>query len=294
MKRISSKKWQANLTMLIMGGLLGLSIACGSHSYVVQRQKLIAEMDNSLQTTVENHAAQWLAQDTIRSYVDLQQKLAAQISVRAYDKTFAAALKPSVADNSGIQVQVLEKRNAGFENELSEGYLLSDTIVWMAPQHAANMAASPMISFRGYIRCTPWTILQLSDQTLSLTLLVAFIVCGLLFRVLRRKDEQPSEQNEAIAFGDLTLDMHNGCFLDVSGNPLHLTPMQYALMEMFYLSPTHQLMKRDICDSLWPGKENADDTLYTLMRRLKPIVEGHSRLHISTDRGKAYQLDIMN
>ena len=50
MKRISSKKWQANLTMLIMGGLLGLSIACGSHSYIVQRQKLIAEMDNALQT----------------------------------------------------------------------------------------------------------------------------------------------------------------------------------------------------------------------------------------------------
>lgn len=68
--------------------------------------------------------------------------------------------------------------------------------------------------------------------------------------------------------------------------------MQYALMEMFYLSPSHQLARHDICQALWPGKENADETLYTLIRRLKPIIENNSNLRINTDRGRSYGLEI--
>lgn len=68
--------------------------------------------------------------------------------------------------------------------------------------------------------------------------------------------------------------------------------MQYTLMEMFYLSSSHLLFKSDICQSLWPGKDNADETLYTLIRRLKPIVEDNSNLRITTDRGRAYGLEI--
>lgn len=65
-----------------------------------------------------------------------------------------------------------------------------------------------------------------------------------------------------------------------------------TLMEMFYLSSSHLLFKSDICQSLWPGKDNADETLYTLIRRLKPIVEDNSNLRITTDRGRAYGLEI--
>ena len=89
--------------------------------------------------------------------------------------------------------------------KLSEGYLLSDTIVWMAPQHAANMAASPMISLqRLYTLVRLDYFATISDQTLSLTLLVAFIVCGLFFEYRVGEMSNRPEQNEAIAFGDLT------------------------------------------------------------------------------------------
>lgn len=73
---------------------------------------------------------------------------------------------------------------------------------------------------------------------------------------------------------------------------LKLTPQQYALMEMFFLSPTHILNRSDICESLWPGKINADETLNTLIRRLRPLVEENSNLKITTDRGRAYVLEI--
>ena len=81
-------------------------------------------------------------------------------------------------------------------------------------------------------------------------------------------------------------------FYNEQQEKLKLTPMQYTLMEMFYLSSSHLLFKSDICQSLWPGKDNADETLYTLIRRLKPIVEDNSNLRITTDRGRAYGLEI--
>lgn len=63
-------------------------------------------------------------------------------------------------------------------------------------------------------------------------------------------------------------------------------------MEMLWLSPSHQLSKAEICDALWPKKPDASETLYTLIRRLKPIIEEHSDLKIESDRGKSYGLTI--
>ena len=66
--------------------------------------------------------------------------------------------------------------------------------------------------------------------------------------------------------------------------------MQQQLMEMFFRSDTHLLTKTEICSTLWPKKEDASETLYTLIRRLKPIIEQHSDLKIESDRGRAYEL----
>ena len=68
--------------------------------------------------------------------------------------------------------------------------------------------------------------------------------------------------------------------------------MQQQLMEMLWQSPSHKLSKTEICDALWPKKEDASETLYTLVRRLKPIIEEHSNLKIEVDRGRAYGLTI--
>ncbi len=68
--------------------------------------------------------------------------------------------------------------------------------------------------------------------------------------------------------------------------------MQQQLMEMFFRNESHQLTKAEICDALWPKKDDANDTLYTMIRRLKPIIEEHSDLMIESDRGRAYKLKI--
>ena len=150
--------------------------------------------------------------------------------------------------------------------------------------------------FKAYARCSEATILGLSDQRpaallWSLTLLWAMFAWhrhrqrGML-QPLRRSVERGN------SFGGLTYSETESRFYAADGEAVQLTPMQHQLMEMFFRSPAHSLTKTEICDALWPKKPDANDTLYTLIRRLKPVVEQHSDLKIESDRGRAYELKI--
>ena len=69
-----------------------------------------------------------------------------------------------------------------------------------------------------------------------------------------------------------------------------LTPMQRQLMEMFVAPDSHRLSKHEICDVLWPKKDDANETLYALISRLKRELDKTSNYDIISDRGRAYVL----
>lgn len=126
------------------------------------------------------------------------------------------------------------------------------------------------------------TIISLSDQRPSMVLWSMVLLWGLFCLYQHRK------RLSLGLYGGLAL--QEGRFIDAKGCEVKLTPMQQQLMEMLWLSPSHQLSKAEICAALWPGKPDASETLYTLIKRLKPVVERHSSLRIASDRSKAYRL----
>ena len=128
------------------------------------------------------------------------------------------------------------------------------------------------------------TILSLSDQRPAMVLWSMALLWGLFCMNRYRRSMTLG------LYGGLTL--QEGNFVDAKGCIVKLTPMQQQLMEMLWQSPKHQLSKAEICDALWPKKPDASETLYTLIRRLKPIIEEHSDLKIESDRGKSYGLKI--
>ena len=128
------------------------------------------------------------------------------------------------------------------------------------------------------------TILSLSDQRPAMVLWSMALLWGLFCMNRYRRSITLG------LYGGLTL--QEGNFVDAKGCIVKLTPMQQQLMEMLWQSPSHQLSKAEICDALWPKKPDASETLYTLIRRLKPIIEEHSDLKIESDRGKSYGLKI--
>ena len=144
--------------------------------------------------------------------------------------------------------------------------------------------------FRAYARCSEATIFSLSDQRLT-AVLWSMTLLWAAFCFYRRRHEM-LQMAGMLQYGGLCFAEAEGTFYDAKGQRIKLTPMQQQLMEMFFRSEAHQLTKTEICDALWPKKLDASETLYTLIRRLKPVVEQHSNLKIESDRGRAYELTV--
>ncbi len=141
-------------------------------------------------------------------------------------------------------------------------------------------------AFQCYANCSMATVFGLSDQRLAITLaLLSFIT--LAFSLRRREKMMP----QRILVGGMTWDKERHRFYDKNQQELHLTPMQQQLMEMLLTADDHRLSKQTICATLWPKKPDASATLYTLVRRLKPILEQYFNLEISTERGGDYILN---
>ena len=125
------------------------------------------------------------------------------------------------------------------------------------------------VTFDTEAKCSAVMIWSLSDQRLSAWLSVmALLSLALSFR--GRRQLRP-----------ITMD---------SFSATHLTPMQRQLMEMFVASGSHRLSKHEICDALWPKKDDASETLYALISRLKRELDKTSSFDIISDRGRAYIL----
>lgn len=142
--------------------------------------------------------------------------------------------------------------------------------------------------FHCYAKCSTATIFSMSEQRPALALWTLAMLWA-AFCFFYRQREMPLTAGLQ-HYGGLNYSAREGRFFDAQGEYVRLTPMQQQLMEMFFRSDTHLLTKTEICSALWPKKEDASETLYTLIRRLKPIIEQHSDLKIESDRGRAYEL----
>ena len=144
--------------------------------------------------------------------------------------------------------------------------------------------------FKAYAHCSEATIFSLSDQRPTVVLWTLTLLWAAFCFYRHRKDA--IQLAGMLQYGGLCYAEAEKTFYDARGQRIKLTPMQQQLMEMFFRSGSHQLTKTEICDALWPKKPDASETLYTLIRRLKPVVEQHSDLKIESDRGRAYKLTI--
>lgn len=142
--------------------------------------------------------------------------------------------------------------------------------------------------FKAYARCSEATIFSLSDQRLTAVLWTLTLFWA-AFCFYRRR-QQVIQLAGMLQYGGLRYAESEGMFYDARSQHIKLTPMQQQLMEMFFHSPSYSLTKTEICDALWPKKPDASETLYTLIRRLRPVIEQYSDLRIESDRGRAYEL----
>ncbi|MBP7357804.1 MAG: winged helix-turn-helix domain-containing protein [Prevotella sp.] len=286
----------ANISLAFVCIFMILSFCMGAKQYTSTRDSIIANLNSALGKSVKMNAKNWLCRDTIQSYVKLQKSIGKEVTIHTSDRIFADALPKEIAkQNPQIQINVLRMdsfRGGGISaGKIDDGYLMSDTIMLVDNSRIYDTA----LSMRGYIYCPFTKVLYMSDMKVPLVFLLLALCFGVLSIVIKRNSKKtnlPSSQKDIVSFGGLVFCNEDNCIYDISHNRINFTPMEYSLMEMFYKSSSHFLLKKDICDALWPGKDNADESLYTLVRRLKQTLSECCNVKIMAVRGRAYQLEI--
>ena len=149
-------------------------------------------------------------------------------------------------------------------NEPSKVSFCSDTVSFRT--------AHERLYIRAYPNCSRATIFQ----TIPSALLAASLLWGMLSLLYLHRKKNAIEiavpAKHTVLFGNLSFSASSSQFYNEQKEEIYFTS----------------------CHNLWPGKENAKESLYTLVRRLKPIVENNTNLKIVTDKGGYYRLSLKN
>lgn len=286
--------------------MLVSSLIAGAGSYADAEAKIHADLNRALAQTLAYKGGELISNDTISACRQMQQVSSGSVSMMISDDYFSRCLSiPQLRDRAFISLCLVSDRNAvDIDGKLS-ATICGDTIL-LKPSSTAITNVS--VALRGYADCSFAMVFSMSDQRVPLLLSLASML-WLTFSLVRFRNRQNSLQPVTVAagitewgsadrqksmtsVGDMKFDDDNDVFVSSFGKEISFTPMQSELMKMFFMSATHRLEKKEICDALWHGKDNASESLYTMMRRLKPVVEQNSNLKIVVDRGKAYRLII--
>lgn len=271
------------LSVAVFLTLMLTSLLAGRHNYCTARNAITADLNQALAQTLKERKDYIITQDTIRAYKQLRKTSGGQVLIAVSDERFCRYLKDKRLQQAAfITFDVVDSDFQ--DNSLDEQAVCSDTLI-VKDKHAGETLA-----LKGYARLSVASILGMSDQRIPAACMIsAFLWAMLSWLYLRKKQEGP----EAVTgFGGLVYSEADRRFYTAAHTPIRFTPMQQQLMLLFWNAPSHSLTKEDICAALWPKKEDANDTLYTLIRRLKPIVEEHTNLKIVADRGRNYSLEI--
>lgn len=275
-----------NRRLLSVGVFLTLmltSLLAGHHNYCTVRNEITADLNQALAQTLKENRDYIITQDTIKTYKQLRQTSGGQVLIAVSDERFCHHLKNKRLQKTAfITFDVVDNR---YRNQLPDEHVICSDTLMVRDKHAGEILA-----LKGYARLSVASILGMSDQRIPAACMISAFLWAMLSWLYLRKKQEGSEA--VTGFGGLVYSEVDQRFYTAAHTPIRFTPMQQQLMLLFWNAPSHSLTKEDICATLWPKKEDANDTLYTLIRRLKPIVEEHTNLKIVADRGRNYSLEI--
>lgn len=293
---------KAYYSIVIFVTLLASSLITCVDSYVRTEAKIEQDLNHALTCMLTEKGGALVTADTIRAYRQLQTAASGSVSMVIEDECFARNLSiPQLRGKSYVSFDVLSPNDRASNDKQFAG-ISGDTVLFKLQTTAFDNIS---VALRGHAECSFATIFSLSDQTTSSTLMLIATLWGAYTFIYMRRSAAMSHQLQTLSFarnqtfstptnvisvGDMWLNGDENTFYNSSKEPIRLTPMQHKLMTMFFNATGNRLTKDEICTALWPKKDDPSETLYTLIRRLKPIVEANSNLRIEVERGRAYRL----
>ena len=282
---------KAYFSIIIFVLLTVSSVVTGTGNYMDAKDRIASDLNRALVRALVEKGGEWVTADTIRVCKQLQAQSTDVVAMLIRDELFTESLSiPELRGKSYVSFALIPQGGTQAVAWKGDAGVSGDTVV-MRPDVLQN--ADMQVAFRGNADCSFATVFGLSDQRLPVVLMLAAMLWGVFSMFyMRRRAVKPTVAANFQCVGGLQFDSSRNAFYTMSGDEMRFTPMQFELMRMFFSAEEHKLSKAEICAALWPGKPDASETLYTLIRRLKRVVEQDTNIKIEAERGRAYKLRV--
>lgn len=239
-------------------------------SYSTARQNIANDLNEAMFALADENSELWTRPDTVAAIRQMYETTHKPLIYQASDVNFRIT---SLKDEAYFTLALVDKKNSS--HKIGGNKIASDSIMLM-PQHTADGTA---IQVQGFADCSMASVFSASDQTLpGIFLSLSFLSMAGMF-VWRRKESETPETELIAVPATPSLDS------------VKLTPMQRRFAQMLLDAPDMKVDKRVLCETLWDSKSNAEESLYTLVRRTKTAL-AEANMEIVCNRGDSYELRV--
>ena len=257
--------------MLAPLALMIASLVTSCYSYSNAKQNIASDLNDAILALANENSDIWTRQDTIAALRQMHQTTHKPLIYQASDVNFR---NTALRDKAYFTLALVDKKNAA--PKIQGNKIASDSIM-LVPERATDGFA---IQVQGFADCSMASVFAASDQTLPGVLLTLSIISMASMLIWRRKEtKMPVTELAEISSAINPLD------------GIKLTPMQRQLTQLLLDAPEMRVDKATLCSTLWGNKSNAEESLYTLVRRTKSALSA-SNIEIICNRGDSYELRI--
>ncbi len=258
-------KLKAYHSFVLFSILMMSAVFSSVSNYRHAQYAIIKDMDQALSQTLRERQDHWITPDTIQNYRShLHIRLLKETSILSY----------VLEDNRK------EKNKKEYFTDNRDTRLLNSRQMLLGKH-----------TIQGFANISMADVFGMSNQRTPFSLTLAAVAWAIFAAFYHRRNQELSADCQMASVGTLVYSENDHTFYNKDRKQaIQFTPMQHQLMQMFFANEHHRLTKQEICDVLWPKKPDASETLYTLICRIKPIIECNCDLMIESERGKAYRL----
>lgn len=256
--------------MFIPLALMLASVISCCFSYSTAKQNIANDLNDAVFALANENSELWTHPDTIAAMRQMYETTHKPLIYQASDVNFR---NTSLKDQAYFTLALVDKKNTS--PKIHGNKIASDSIM-LVPERASDGLA---IQVQGFADCSMASVFLASDQTLP-GILFALSILSMANMLIRKRWMPDMPKTRLIALPETP-----------SLDGIKLTPMQRRFAQMLLDAPAMRVDKRTLCETLWGNKSNAEESLYTLVRRTKTaLAEGG--MEIVCNRGDSYELRV--
>ena len=256
--------------MLVPLALMIASIISSCLSYSQARQNIADELNSAMIALANENSELWTRPDTIAAIRQMHEVTHKPLIYQASDFNFR---NTPLKDAAYFTLALVDKHNT--TSQIKGNKIASDSIL-LVPQYGNDGLA---VQIQGFADCSMASVFVASDQTIPGILFMLSLLSMTVTYIWKRRENEFCETE--------LVTLHTTPSLD----GIKLTPMQRQFVQMLLDAQDMRVDKRTLCETLWSNKSNAEESLYTLVRRTKTALSA-ANLEIICNRGDSYELRI--